>query len=122
MAAPPAPAVLLASRLREELSHAGISATVGSGFGVALVTAHRVDVWVEIGPQGWRYRWWTGQTSPEGRREYNSCLGSAVETAARRVATRVRQVRERRLSSATLARTGLRADIASAHHDEGHHS
>ncbi|MEN3535836.1 hypothetical protein AAH991_12030 [Microbispora sp. ZYX-F-249] len=107
---PASPAAVLAGRLREELSHAGISATVGAGFGLALVTAAgRVNVWVEDGSQGWRFRWWTGQMSPEGRRVYTSCPASAVETAARRVGGRVRQVRREALTVARVGRAGSRA-------------
>ncbi|GIH66980.1 hypothetical protein Msi02_77970 [Microbispora siamensis] len=108
---PASPAVALAGRLQEELSHTGITATVGSGYGLAIVTAaNRVNVWVEAGPQGWQFRWWTGRVCEQtGRWNYTSCPASAVETAARRVGGRVRQVRREALSVARVGRAGDQA-------------
>ncbi|WP_433498534.1 hypothetical protein ACQP1K_27225 [Sphaerimonospora sp. CA-214678] len=88
------PALKSASRLQAELGCAGIPATISSGFELALVLADQVNVWVEPGLDGWLFRWWTGRVSDQGLWQYTSCPASAVETAVRRVGTRVRQMRQ----------------------------
>ncbi|MEZ0076522.1 hypothetical protein ABH927_005903 [Planotetraspora sp. GP83] len=78
--------------------------------------AHRVDVWVELGPQGWHFRWWTGRISDQRLREYTSCPGSAAETAARRIGCRVRQMRQAP-SLSVLGRLEMAAELAVAAQD-----
>lgn len=87
--------VSAARRLRAELEAHGISADIHEGYGVALISVW-VDllVWCEVGPDGPRYRWWTGRISDRTRRYvYTGCPGNATETAARRIAARYRELR-----------------------------
>ncbi|MEU8059264.1 hypothetical protein [Microbispora bryophytorum] len=84
-----------ADRLRVELERHGIAADVNEGDGLALVSVW-VDlvVWCEAGPDGWRYRWWTGRTSEvTGRYVYTGCRADALQTAARRIAARYAELR-----------------------------
>lgn len=108
------PAGKPASRLREELGHAGISATVSLGFGLALVMADQVNVWVEFGPQGWGFRWWTGRVSDRGLWDYTFCPASAVERVVRLIGARVREVRRKTVSVRELGRLQLAAQLADA--------
>lgn len=99
------PAAVMAERLRAELERRGITADVNEGDGLALVSVwvHLV-VWCESGPDGWRYRWWTGRTSQQSRRwVWTSCPSTAVETAGRRVAERYAEVRRSHPLSAVVA-------------------
>ncbi|MEU7915686.1 hypothetical protein [Microbispora bryophytorum] len=91
----PSPATVAAERLRAALEGRGVAADVHAGDGVALVSVWvEVVVWCEFGPDGWRYRWWTGRISQStGCYVYTGCRADAVETAARRVADRYAEVR-----------------------------
>lgn len=83
-----------AERLRAELERYGVRADVHECDGVALVSV-RLDVlvWVEAGPEGLRYRWWTGRRSNRtGFYVYAESAAHAVEEAARRISTRYREV------------------------------
>lgn len=91
----PSPATVAAERLRTVLESRGIAADVHTGYGVALVSVWvDVVIWCECGPDGWRYRWWTGRLSHRtGRYVYTGCRADAVETAARRITARYSEVR-----------------------------
>lgn len=83
-----------ADRLRAELERKGVRTDVHEGAGVALVSA-RLDVlvWAEAGLEGLRYRWWTGRLSERtGLYAYAESAARAVEEAARRIATRYREL------------------------------
>ncbi len=84
-----------AERLRGELSRHGVDSDVHRGRDVALVSVWLdLVVWVEYGPDGIRYRWWTGRLSTRtGRYLYTGSPGHAVESAAARVAARYRELR-----------------------------
>ncbi len=83
-----------ADRLRAELEQHGIRADLHRGRGVALVSVWLdLLVWVEAGPEGLRYRWWTGRVSERtGRYVYTGSPAHAVEAAARRIAARYREL------------------------------
>ncbi len=84
-----------AERLRGELARHGIGSDVHGGRDVALVSVWLdLVVWVEYGPEGIRYRWWTGRLSTRtGRYLYTGSPGHAVESAAACVAARYRELR-----------------------------
>ncbi|MEU7939516.1 hypothetical protein [Microbispora bryophytorum] len=88
-------ALVVAEQLRNELERLGVVADVHEGDGVALLSVwlHLV-VWCERGPEGWRYRWWTGRVSQRsGRWIYTGCRALAVKTAAQRIAARYAELR-----------------------------
>ncbi len=94
-----------AERLRGELARHGVGSDVHGGHDVALVSVwlHLV-VWVEYGPDGIRYRWWTGRFSAlTGRYLYTGSPGHAVESAAARVAARYRELRADHPLSAVIS-------------------
>ena len=86
---------LVAEQLRRELERLGITADVHEGDGVALLSVRlHLVVWCEPGPDGWRYRWWTGRVSQQaGRWVYTECQALAFKTAAQRIATRYAELR-----------------------------
>ncbi|GLW25307.1 hypothetical protein Mame01_53490 [Microbispora amethystogenes] len=98
------PALVAAEQLRRELERLGITADVHKGDGVALLSVRlHLVVWCEPGPDGWRYRWWTGRVSQHaGRWVYTGCQALAVKTAAQRIAMRYAELR-REPSSSSLA-------------------
>jgi hypothetical protein len=81
-----------AERLGHELERLGIRVVVRQGSAVALVSVGRaLDVWVEWGPEGLRYRWWTGRVSKvTGRYLYTVSPAHAFQAAARLIAARCR--------------------------------
>jgi hypothetical protein len=82
-----------AGRLRAELERYGVAAAVHEGRGVALVSVRSdLQIWVQPGPQGLRYRWWTGEISDTtGRCVFIERPAHAVEETAQRIAARCRQ-------------------------------
>lgn len=95
------PALVVAEQLRGELERLGVSADVHEGDGLALLSVRlHLAVWCERGPEGWRYRWWTGRVSQRtGRWIYTGCRALAVKTAAQRIAARYAELRRDSSSS-----------------------
>ncbi|MFC0864464.1 hypothetical protein ACFHYQ_19415 [Sphaerimonospora cavernae] len=85
----------MAERLRVELERLGVAAEVRAGDGVALLSVWAdLVVWCEQGPDGWRYRWWTGRLADHsGLYIYTRCPVQAVKTAAHRIAERYAELR-----------------------------
>lgn len=90
------PGTVTAEQLRAELERLGVAADLHAGDGVALLSVWLyLVVWCEWGPEGWRYRWWTGRVSDRtGRWIYTGCRALAVKTAARRIAARYAELRQ----------------------------
>jgi hypothetical protein len=88
------PVAVAALRLCRELERYGITADPHEGDEVAaLSVAYGLVIWCEYGPDGMRYRWWTGRlTQRTGRWIYTYCSASAVTSAARRVAMRYQEL------------------------------
>lgn len=89
------PVAVAALRLCRELESFGITADPHEGDRVAaLSVCAGLVIWCENGSADMRYRWWTGRVSERtGRWVYTWCPADDPSTAARRVATRYRELR-----------------------------
>lgn len=89
------PAAVAVLRLCRELEAFGITADPHEGDQVAALSVCRgLVVWCDHGPDGMRYRWWTGRVSARtGRWVYTLCPVDACQTAARRIHARYQELR-----------------------------
>ncbi|MER6824989.1 hypothetical protein ABT352_03250 [Streptosporangium sp. NPDC000563] len=85
--------VRAARRLHDELAALNIASDVHDGYGLALVSVwFGLVVWTD----GQVFRWWAGQEAGRARRRrYAFCPANDPVTAARRVASRCIELRER---------------------------